>query len=667
MVLIVFVVGNGFASCADLSNGRLSLGLDCSPQNVSGVKVASWLPEGQLVFRGAADSTGKVAWLAKVLPTGGRVDAGPWTFESNAVFERASSCLRYDGLLVTRHVELAKQGTTFRTYISLANTGKKEVRFERFPIWKDRWDLGSEEPSLDWWDSLTFKPHQMQLQPGQRVGLSSKTYSSQQDGGKGNVPFWHLRAARRHLFFSLAWCGGWRAEIERNPKGTGFEIVLPPQETQLTLKPGEEIRGPMVYVTIIEADSDTEARAQWLVQRQSLNAKLYGGPKPWFPLVYNHWYAVGTKFDFPFLEGQLDELERWRVFDVFVLDHGWFEKVGDWRPAAAKFRPGQLESFYGRLRKTGIKAGIWSCPWLQAVDGGRFGPEIDEPRFHRDFMDAYSLDLTGIDFDRRLVEHIAGLKDRFGIDWWKYDQELFGESSRQGKMKKTAALENALTAVRCAYPELNIENCMSGGRMIDALTDGISQSHWIRDGGHSGEAHARSNIKEALGAAGFLPLAKIQRWINRPDQMDPADEEMLKFYCRSAMIGVWGISGDMTKIMPEQRRVILNEVKQYRHLNEYKASEHYRILYPGMHKSKLAGIVLYDLPKRRAAILVFRWQGQEAIKERISLDALPKEGRYNVTDADSGETRGFAAEELTESGMPVSLEPKRRSGIYWIE
>ncbi|MBN2293264.1 MAG: alpha-galactosidase [Pirellulales bacterium] len=174
-------------------------------------------------------------------------------------------------------------------------------------------------------------------------------------------------------------------------------------------------------------------------------------------------------------------------------------------------------------------------------------------------------------------------------------------------MKKTRALEEALLAVRRTYPKLNIENCMSGGQMINALTDGISQSHWIRDGKSTGMVHARSNIKEALGAAYFLPLAKIQRWTNRPDQTNPDDAELLKFYCRSVMIGVWGISGDLTKLTPRQRQVMLAEVERYRRLNEFKPGNLYRIIYPEREISNLAGIVLYDLSKSRAAVILFRW------------------------------------------------------------
>ena len=86
--------------------------------------------------------------------------------------------------------------------------------------------------------------------------------------------------------------------------------------------------------------------------------------------------------------------------------------------------------------------------------------------------------------------------------------------------------------------------------------------------------------------------------------------------------------------------MILAEVEHYRRLNEFKAAHRYEILYP-QDESKLAGIVLYDLPARRAAVLLFRWQEDGPLAEVIPLPALPKEGDYTVTDADTG-ARGVA-------------------------
>ena len=130
------------------------------------------------------------------------------------------------GIDVAMGDEPAKHEMTSRFHASVTNPGKDDLRIERFYVMKERWALGTDKPTLAWWDSLTFKSHLTRLEPGQSVELSSKTYSSQRENGRGHVPFWCLRAGRRYLFFSLAWCGGWRAEIVQDDTSTGVEIVF---------------------------------------------------------------------------------------------------------------------------------------------------------------------------------------------------------------------------------------------------------------------------------------------------------------------------------------------------------------------------------------------------------------------------------------------------------
>lgn len=583
----------------------------------------------------------------------------------------ADGCRRQGDLQVTSHIEPVLSGKMLRLHATCENLGDKEIKIERFPICKYSRRLPGGEASLRFWDSLVYVPHERALESGEQISLSSEAYSSQSERGRGHVPFWRVHCGRNYVYFSLAWCGGWRAEIRWSPEGMDVVIELTPEETQLTLKPGEKFDGPAVYVTIVEADDETTARAAWLKLREEFAGATYGGPRPWLPFLYNHWYAVRADIDRSYLERQLDELDSWG-FDLFVLDYGWFEKVGDWQPNRAKFQAGELEDFFSRVRAKKVKAGIWTCPWLLAVDEKNFPPEIDEPRFCNRFMKAYSLDIAGIDFKGQLIQHIADLQKTFGIVWWKYDQELFGQDSRQGKMRKVIALQDALRAVRAADPQLYIENCMSGGRMINAFTDDIAQSHWIRDGGRSGLEHAETNIAEALGAAEFLPPAKIQRWTNRPDEIDPADDELLKMYCRSAMIGVWGVSGDLTKISPRQKSVIISEAALYRRLNELKTANLYRVLGAGDGHAKTRGVVFYNTERDRAAVLLFRRQRDGAIAEAVHLDLLRNDGQYKITDADAkvdgqGETRLCAGSELAESGLPINFGPERRSAVYWIE
>jgi hypothetical protein len=206
---------------------------------------------------------------------------------------------------------------------------------------------------------------------------------------------------------------------------------------------------------------------------------------------------------------------------------------------------------------------------------------------------------------------------------------------------------------------------MSGGRMINEFTDQIAQIHWIRDGGNNGLKHARSNIKEALGTVQFLSPVKVQRWTNRPDELDENDSELLKYYCRSAMIGVWGISADMSKISEIQRDVILNELSVYRKLNEFKSALRYDILYPS-EGSDIASIIYYTQNGDGSAILLFRWDKTGTIEAKLNL-ALRKDRMYYIANIDTKESVIIEGEKLSKGESKFIIPQGKLSAIYFIE
>ena len=105
----------------------------------------------------------------------------------------------------------------------------------------------------------------------------------------------------------------------------------------------------------------------------------------------------------------------------------------------------------------------------------------DKPGRYVPFMKAYLIDMARTDFTDSLINHVKNLTDLYKINWWKYDQDFFAAETRQGKMRNVVAFQSALQGVRRKFPELNIENCMSGGRMVNEFTNSISQIHWPKD------------------------------------------------------------------------------------------------------------------------------------------------------------------------------------------
>jgi len=665
---IIFIFSALFTTCdhqkiVELKNEDFSLRLGINQQNLPIIKSGQWIKNGQIAFTNINQISLKDWFIEDLLNAAGKIseEKTGWNIERSGDFLRAKAKKIFTNLTITWIVELPPKGAMFRSWLEMRNETDNKIIIKHFPVWCSGWAINSgEHVKLHYSNSLTYTPVTKTFKRDSAVVLASKVYSSDRDKEGGHLPFWRLTNDNRSLFFSLSWCGGWKAIIQKQDKSIRMKVFLPEEETQLILESGETISGPILNIYADKNIKQMISRQHWLNRRNELSRLLYHKPKMFFPLIYNHWYAVRFNLSSEFIEKQLTAMNAFN-FDVFVIDAGWYNRVGDWMADTTKFKNGAFEKAMKKVCDKGIIPGIWSCPWLLTVKSDSLPKIIDSPPYYNKFMNAYTMDLSAMNFDSYLNNHISGLKQRYFMGWWKYDQELFGLYSRAGKMKNVIALQHALASVRNNFPKLNIENCMSGGRMINEFTDQIAQSHWIRDGSGTGMKHAKSNIKEALGAIEFLSPVKVQRWTNRLNEIDENDGELLKYYCRSAMIGVWGISTDLTKISLQQKKVIIKELSNYRRLNQYKNSFKYEILYPD-EDGDIAGVIFYKQDNSETAILLFRWNKEGAFSKTIKLPFINNTS-CKITDIDSDKT---VIKNISQS-FNFQFTDKRLSAIYFIK
>lgn len=638
----------------ELSNGSVSVHLGLSEEGLPCISSVRFLPLGPTVLRETQAESRRAAWE---------------TTEDSHLYRAKAEYLGPAGLPATRVVELTKDGSLIRTFVELSNPGSAPVSVETYPVWKASWSLPERKRTFTGWRALSFEPYSLRISGGKSLEIGSRLHSSD-DIEKGVNPYWVVSDGKTQFYFALAWCGGWRARFKGSDSSLQFDIQLPSNETQLMLAPGERIAGPVAELTIVRESEERLSRATWLTQRRALAQALYGGPEPGYPFTYNNWYTTRFAVDGPFLQRQLDHLDPYS-FDYFIVDAGWYRCVGDWTPDPAKYAEGQFESILDAIRGKGPKIGIWTCPQFMNVpkSAAALPHEVDQPGFYRKFIDGYLIDMAGTAFTPFLLDHVATLRSRYHAEWWKYDQDFFTAETRHGVMKNVAALQNALMAVRKANPGLMIEDCQSGGRMLNEFTVGIAQNQWIRDGGSTGPKHARAILQEVLGAVQFLPPWTCNRWTNNPDQNDPNDDAFTRLYCRSAMPGTWGLVADLARIQPRQRDIILGEAAQYRRLTPFKESYVYDIIYPAKGR-QAAGIVYYAREGKGAAILLCRWDAKGAFSERVPLTGLFGRDEYRVSDVDMPAQPSLTTESgrtLHKEGLTINFEAARHSALVFVE
>lgn len=662
MACVVSRVSDGL----ELTNGVIELELDSNANGVPHIESAEWVEGNDRIFRQKRTDAELGVWALNDGLPASVAKPTPWQETPQTAFLQAQTArVLEDGLVMTWVVELPREGSLFRAYVTLTNAGSKARPVASFPIWSAVWKLAGDAESLVWWKALSFEPQTRSLAKETQVTLGSRLHSSDTRLSPGVNPYWVVKGTKNNFYFALDWCGGWHANLKASANDLAFSVLLPPVETQLILDPGETLSGPVLNIAVTRASDDLTSRADWMRQRLSLARTLYGGPGPAFPIAYNNWYTTRFNFDSAFLQRQVDTMDPYD-FDFFIVDAGWYKACGQWEPDPKKFPDDSFESILKAARAKGPRIGIWTCPQFVKASADALPPEVDQPGFYEKFIDGHLLDLAGMDCSQSFLDHVTALRSRYGADWWKYDQIFFAEQTRHGVLRNVKAFQDAVLAVRKAYPDLFIENCQSGGRMINEFTVLCTQNQWIRDGGDTGLEHGRSNLREALGAIEFMPPWTVNRWTNNPDRNDQNDDEFTKFYCRCAMPGTWGIVADLAKIGERQRNVIVEEIAHYRRLNAIKAACRYEVHYPS-EKDDVAGITFYDDEGRRAGALVCRWDASGAFIHTIPCVALAEARGFRVEDVDTGETQEVDGAWLRENGLPVAFGSKRMSAMVFIE
>jgi hypothetical protein len=148
--------------------------------------------------------------------------------------------------------------------------------------------------------------------------------------------------------------------------------------------------------------------------------------------------------------------------------------------------------------------------------------------------------------------------------------------------------------------------------------------------------------------------------------MDQNDDELTRFYCRSAMAGTWGISSNLSQIGERQQNVILKEIENYRRLNQIKQDCIYEVRQPGS-GADVASVTFYDSLHNRAAVLVYRWDRSGPFETNITLDVMKSKKQFRVTDVDTGIKTKERGKKLVKNGINVSFGSNRMSALLFIE
>jgi Melibiase/Glycosyl hydrolase family 36 C-terminal domain len=468
------------------------------------------------------------------------------------------------------------------------------------------------------------------------------------------------------------------------------------------LEPGESFEAPTVFIGAFRGDPDEAANTLRRWVRHVLNNPV-AVRDPHYPLLVNNSWGSGMAIN----EKQARAMIRDSAelgFEMFHLDAGWFRGVGDWYPDPQKF-PNGLASVADYAHSLGLKFGLW-MDWAQAsLDRHPGSLYINDPKT-RDWLitdpppnwkqgdefKGITIDL-GVpaahdwaaatvsrvvkDYHLDMLEHdgyvVAQGCDRSDhphappdpthIRRFEDSGFLWVESSNSTDVSyhATRSYYDIYSHLREAYPNLLLEICNDGGRMVDfgsaAHGDYFSTS----------DAYdPLSNRRAFYDSSYVLPPAMLESYVEK--WPSPRIENFL-YVLRSGMMGWFTLMLDTTTWTPEQHAAARETLAVYksrlRPLIREADLYHVSSRPDGVHWD---GMEYFDPGRHGGVLFAFRGSSPDESSHLFVLRGLNAASSYRLTFHDhSSSEQTISGGELMNKGVRVSLPLPESSELVFIQ
>ena len=505
-----------------------------------------------------------------------------------------------------------------------------------------------------------YQPHETKLRAGTEKRLAPS-------GGRptnGEFSFFNLEWPSEGRIIAVGWPGQWAAEFARD-EAEGLRVRIGQELTHFRLRPGEEVRTPLVAMLFWHGDW---VRAQNVWRRWMLahNVPRPGGelPAPRWNGSSAFWYEEMTKANEANQKMFIDRhLEEGLKLDYWWMDAGWYPNktgwpnTGTWEVDTGRF-PNGLRAITDYAHERGIKCIVWFEPervtpgtwlyenhpeWLLGADG-----------------EQKLLDLGNPEARQWLTDHVDKVITEQGIDLYRQDFNMDplgywranDAEDRQGitEIRHVTGYLAFWDELRRRHPNMLIDTCASGGRRNDLET--------LR---RAVPLHRSDYIFEPVGQqchtyglAFWAPFYAAPIVSHEPYEI------------RSALCPGFTTGWDLRRKDVDWER-LGQLAEQWRSIAPCFYGDYYPLT-PYSLEDDTWMAWQFDRPDlSRGAVQAFRRAGSVYEAARFRLRGLQPEAQYTVRDVDAPEPTEVNGRELMEKGLYVAITDRPSAVILTYE
>ena len=549
--------------------------------------------------------------------------------------------------------------------------------------------------------------HWNTIHDGYKWTGESSTYAHPAEGQQREmIPYTLVeRADGKHCgwYAGIEFSGRTRITVSRSgdllTSAAGLNPEPGPFRTRI--KPGESFEPPTVFIGTFRGGADVAGNSlrRWI--REVLNHPDTI-QSPTYPMVVNNSWGSGMQID----EAQARNMIRDSAelgFEMFHLDAGWFRGVGDWYPNPKKF-PHGLAPVADYAHQLGLKFGLW-MDWAQAsLDQNSGSLYINDPKVRNwlvadppphwkqgDEFKGVTIDLgvpAAHDWAAATVQRVV--KD-YHVDMLEHDGYvvaqgcsrsnhphappdsahtrvyedsgfLWADSSNATDVSyhATRAYYDIQSQLRKLYPNLLLEICNDGGRMVDFGSAAHGDYFSISDA-----YDPLSNRRAFFDASYVLPPAMLETYVQK---WPTANLDNFRYVLRSGMMGWFTLMLDTTAWNEKEHTVAREAIALYkskiRPLIRSADLYHVSLRPDGVHWD---GMEYFDSKSGEGVLFAFHGSSNNEIRHTFMLQGLDPQKIYQLTFQDhSAPARSVSGDELMNHGVQVSLPVTDSSELVFL-
>jgi alpha-galactosidase len=327
----------------------------------------------------------------------------------------------------------------------------------------------------------SYEPYRTVLEPNMVKKFAPAKSGKSCDGPLG-WPYYNLQMADRGIILAIGWPGQWASTFARDA-ANGLRITAGQELTHLRLKPGEEIRTPLVAMLFWRGTDVVASQNLWRrwylahvmpevdgkPQSPQMQIQVGGGEEDIARV--DKFLAAGIKPDI-----------CWRDAAWYATDSGPYKgkdawlNTGTWVPDPRRYPKG-FRPFSDWIHERGMKFVLWFEP-ERVGDPGSWLSKNHPEWLLQETSHGALLDEGNPEAWRWLVDHVDGMIKSERIDWYREDMNGCGPLPAWRKHDaedRQGITENHYVRGHLAFwdelrnrnPGLSIDSCASGGRRND--------------------------------------------------------------------------------------------------------------------------------------------------------------------------------------------------------